>query len=359
MAKNIKIYNLKENMYIAEDIYVKKFLIVPSYTKVTNRLIAKLRMYGIEEVSIYEEKEISERKEKLNAQTNLNIKIENSKMFKKFQHSYHHSVDKVEFQFNDIVLKSKKIEPEVLLSQVETILSNGFNDYRMLEMIQCMKGYDDSTFSHCINVALICTILGKWLKLSNEDNNILALCGLLHDIGKLEIPSDIIKKPSKLTNKEFEIIKTHPIKGFHILADQSLDNRVKLACLQHHEKCNGSGYPLRLKRERISEFSKIVTIADVYEAMTARRVYREPLCPFEVIRIFEKEGYEKYETKYLLVFLENIVNTYINNPVLLSDGRVGEVVMVNKLDLANPLVRLEEGFIDLSKEPNIKIEKII
>ena len=92
----------------------------------------------------------------------------------------------------------------------------------------------------------------------------------------------------------------------------------------HHEKCDGSGYPFGLKGNKIDPFAKIVAIADVYDAMTAARVYRGPLCPFQVIDIFEKEGLQKYEASFILKFLQNVVNTYINNRVLLSEEALAD-----------------------------------
>ena len=104
---------------------------------------------------------------------------------------------------------------------------------------------------------------------------------------------------------------------------------------------------------------KIVAIADVYDAMTAARVYRGPLCPFQVIELFEKEGLQKYEAEFILKFLENVVNTYMNNRVLLSDGTEGDIVYINHAILSRPMIKSDSQFIDLSKHHELFIEKII
>ena len=127
----------------------------------------------------------------------------------------------------------------------------------------------------------------------------------------------------------------------------------------HHERCDGSGYPFGIRDSKIDPFAKMVAIVDVYDAMTSARVYRGPMCPFKVIDIFENEGLQKYDTHYIMTFLENIVNTYMLNRVKLNDGRVGDVVFVNRASLARPTIKCAHEFIDLSAEPSLYIEAII
>ena len=110
-------------------------------------------------------------------------------------------------------------------------------------MLHNMREMDDSTYVHSINVALIATVLGRWLHMSEEELKILTSSGLLHDIGKLLIPKEILTKPKKLTEEEYTIIKTHPKKGFELLKTLDLDERILFSTLAHHERCDGSGYP--------------------------------------------------------------------------------------------------------------------
>ena len=133
---------------------------------------------------------------------------------------------------------------------------------------------------------------------------------------------------------------------------QPLNSHIKKAALMHHERCDGSGYPMGLTMEEIDDYALIIAIADVYDAMTAARSYRAPLCPFEVIAEFEKDGLQKYKPKYILTFLENIANAYQNNRVMLSDGTSARIVLLNHRRLSKPLVQLDDGAcIDLEKSP--------
>jgi HD-GYP domain-containing protein (c-di-GMP phosphodiesterase class II) len=117
---------------------------------------------------------------------------------------------------------------------------------------------------------------------------------------------------------------------------------------------------MKLPGDKIDSFAKIVAIADIYDAMTANRVYREGMCPFRVIETFEEEGFHKYEVAYILKFLENVVNTYIDNRVMLNDGRIGTVRWINKQRLSKPMLEMTDGtFLELGKERGLRIDKIL
>ena len=198
-------------------------------------------------------------------------------------------------------------------------------------------------YSHSLNVGLISRALGKWLQLPLEDVNTLTLAGLLHDIGKTQIPPEILNKPGKYTDEEYAIMKTHPVHGKKILNDKGFDPRILYAALQHHERCDGSGYPRGLEEDEIDDFASIVAIADVYDAMTSARAHRDPLCSFQVINQFEQEGLKKYKTKFILTFLERIANTYNNSRVMLNNAKTGRVIYINRSNLSRPVIQLDTG----------------
>lgn len=247
--------------------------------------------------------------------------LKKSEAFNRFYKAYHNSVDNIKASMEDILNNRKELSPDDLLSEVRNILYQCNTNIELFHMLHCMREYDDTTYIHSLNVSLICNIIGKWLNLSDEDLEVITLAGLLHDIGKLFIPNEIITKPGKLNDFEFSMIKTHTIRGYWILKNRKIDDRIKNAALMHHERCDGSGYPNGLLGHEIEPFAKLVAIADVYDAMTSARVYRGPLCPFEVINLFETEGYLKYDTKYILTFLEGVVQTYIHNTVRLNNKK--------------------------------------
>ena len=198
-----------------------------------------------------------------------------------------------------------------------------------------------------------------WLKLSDKEVELATACGLFHDIGKLLVPYSIISKPGKLSDQEFATIKKHPSLGYQLLLSQDVDDHVKNAALMHHERNDGSGYPLKLKGNQIDPYARIVAIADVYDAMTAARCYRGPLCPFRVIEMFEVEGFQKYDVSILLPFLENVVNSCLQNRCLLGDGRKGTIIYINKDKLSRPIVQCGGEYVNLADQPDLEIVRLL
>lgn len=239
----------------------------------------------------------------------------------------------------------------------------------MIEILECKKDLfillhnlrkvDDYTYSHCVNVSLICNIFGRWLQLSQEELKNLTVAGLLHDIGKTQIELSILNKPSKLTTEEFEEIKKHTLYGYDLVKDQPIPEEIKMAILMHHEKFDGTGYPMALKDEEIHEFAKIVSIGDIYDAMTSTRSYRTHFSPFRVIQSFEQQSFGKLDTKYLLIFLQYIANYYVGDWVRLSSGAEGEIVFIHQNNLSRPIIRVNNKLIDLREQPNLWIEEVI
>ena len=254
--------------------------------------------------------------------------------------------------FEAFIYDHVPMDTDALVKSVKALFRPGQTIIQCFDMIHNMRSVDDSIYSHSLNVALISRILGKWLHWSREDLDELILAGLLHDIGKAMIPEEVLNKEGKLTDDEFDMIKQHPQAGYNLLKNMHLDPRIKKATLMHHERCDGSGYPMGLEEIMIDDFALVIAIADVYDAMTAARKYRSPLCPFQVITEFEKDGYHKYKPEYILTFLRRIAITYQNNRVILSNGQAAKIILLNQNSLAKPLVQLDDGScIDLASSP--------
>ena len=368
--KRVTIANLVPGMITAEDIFTyNNQLIVSKDTPLTDKIITRLEFYSIMSVRIYDAPDDGSALQNPppdpadqadgDRQIPYSEQIQSSPQFKEFKANFEQSIEDLKGNINEIVEKGAPIDVKASLEQTTRVFDTSQGNFSFFSMLHHMRQYDDLTYAHMMNVSLICRVLAQWLHFSEEDIEMATLCGLFHDIGKLAIPDEIIKKPDKLTNEEYKVIKTHTVEGYNILLKQNVSDHVKLSALMHHERCDGGGYPLGVKADKIDKFAKIVAIADVYDAMTAARVYRGPLCPFTVIEIFEKEGLQRYETEYILCFLENVVLTYINNRVRLNDGREGYIVYINKNTFSKPLVKCGEEFVDLQKEKGLSIVEIL
>ncbi len=356
--KQVSINDLKSGMVLAKDVIADGQLIISKGVVLSEASIDKLKKYVILRVAV--EEEMSQAfTSSVEKDLSYSERVKNSPEFKKFKENFDDAVDALETSMNDVVEKNKPLDVDDMLSPVLETMESLESRIEVFAMMQNMRDYDDATYVHCLNVALICNIFSRWLDFSNEETRIATACGLLHDIGKIVIEKDIIQKPEKLSVNEYEMIKKHTIKGYDLLRDYHIDIHIKNAALLHHERCDGSGYPYGLKGDLIDPYAKIVAIADVYDAMTATRVYRDAMCPFTVISEFEGEGLQKYDPRFLLTFLKNIENTFLQNRVRLSNGKEGEIVFINKEHLDKPTIRCGMDFIDLSIQKDVHIEAII
>lgn len=344
-------------------------LIINPNVELTRTLISRLEFYGIASVQITENKQVATPMETPKdpayfpakspvsapspvSDASYSQKLKSSPEFQRFQVDFTLRSQDLKNCFDAYLSDGGTVNKEELLSKTISLVSPKQTTLDVFDMLHNMRQVNDSTYAHSLNVAIISRIIGKWLHFSNEELDTLTLAGLLHDIGKTKIPDEVLNKDGKLTNEEFQMIRNHPKYGYDILKSQPLNSHIKKAALMHHERCDGSGYPMGLTMEEIDDYALIIAIADVYDAMTAARSYRAPLCPFEVIAEFEKDGLQKYKPKYILTFLENIANAYQNNRVMLSDGTSARIVLLNHRRLSKPLVQLDDGAcIDLEKSP--------
>lgn len=299
-------------------------------------------------------------------------KFSANRTFQRFSQGFARCAEHFESSLTKSLYRNEPFRANEILKEAMALLHQNRQEVSVFDMLLSMHNTEDSVYSHCIDVALICNVLSRWLHFSEADQMMATACGLFHDVGKIMLPSGVLQKPGKLTPDEFEIVKTHTTEGFHLLGRCSnIPDPVKNAALMHHEKCDGSGYPYGLTGDDIDRFSKIVTIADIFDAMTSKRVYRAAMCPFSVIKYFEDDGIQKYEIKYILTFLENVSNAYLNHKVTLSNGMKGNVIFINPGSFSKPVVRTEdneiidlqesyyESMLQLTNRKNISIETII
>ena len=348
-------------MITAEDVYTfNNQLILPRGLVLTDKTITKLEFYSI--INVRVEDEMSQEyldNPEVDEDISYSERIKKSPQFLEFKERFDNEVPKFQALIDSVSKEGKELNVDTMLNCVDVILESDDGYLNVFDMLHNMRQYDDMTYVHSINVALICNVFARWLKMSDEETRLATICGLLHDIGKISIPDIIIKKPAKLTQDEFAIVKKHALEGYNILRRFDISEHIMNAALMHHERCDGSGYPFGIRNAKIDTYAKLVAIADVYDAMTSARVYRGPICPFKVIEIFENEGLQKYDTRFIMTFLENIVNTYMLHRVKLNNGTLGDVVFINRSSLARPTIKSKDDFIDLSLHPELYIEAIV
>ncbi|MBP2656043.1 MAG: rpfG 8 [Firmicutes bacterium] len=320
--------------------------IVPGGTVLTGSLIDRLKLINVEELDI-----LVANKEK--APTDIGDPVV-------FKAVYNEIMDVMKKCFSAI-----QYLKEVPLNQMRSLIDKSIdplvNSVGIIDHLHTIRRQDDYTFHHCINVAVISGILGKWMGLSEEEIKDVILSGLLHDVGKTVIPLEILNKPAKLTSKEMEIMKGHTVHGYKLL--QATDNvkaDVLYGVLQHHERIDGSGYPFGISDKKIHIFAKIIAVADIYDAMTSDRAYQKKRTPFEVVEVIYREMFDKLDPNICFVFLNNVGDSFIGTQVKLSDGRRAEVVCRGVSSISRFMVCTREGeFIDLGTNKEISIVELV
>jgi HD-GYP domain-containing protein (c-di-GMP phosphodiesterase class II) len=203
-------------------------------------------------------------------------------------------------------------------------------------------------------------MLGKWIDLPNKDLTLLTYAAFLHDIGKTKVNQTILNKPSSLTKLEFEDIKKHAIYSYELIKNiPYLDESVGLGVLMHHERLDGTGYPLGLKEDKINSFAKIIAITDMFDAMTSDKVYKKKQNPFKVLEIMQHDCMGLLDYNYLSIFIQQMSNYYTGEMVTLSNGSIGKIIIIDLNNIARPLISIDSTFIDLSVEKDVFIVDLI
>ncbi len=221
---------------------------------------------------------------------------------------------------------SSEAAKDTVTQCVESIMRN---PNAMMFMSQ-LKKQDDYTAEHCLNVAVLAIAFGRHLQFIEEELHNLGMCALLHDFGKIRIPNEILNKPSRLTNEEMRVMQQHTVHGRNLLASQKgIYHGVVDVAYSHHERIDGTGYPRKLPASGISEFSRIVSIVDAYDAMTSDRVYAPGMSSLDSIKILLKGRDKQFDGKLVQEFIKCIGVYPPGNLVELRNGIVAIVVETN------------------------------
>lgn len=345
--KKIHSRNLKPGMILADDIFVNDIKMLNHGIEITPSIVIKLQeQFPLGFIAIYHE----------------NIKFsnkKNSEQFKKSQENFLAFTNAAENLF------AKTMESDTVnMKSVRDLCDNVIDEVRDTSTVikSILEGHQIDTylFRHSVNVSALCALTGKWLNLSQNDIMLLSYSGMLHDIGKCRIPPKILNKPGAFTKVERNICNTHTKYSYEIVKKiPFLDSKVAIATLLHHEKADGSGYPLGLKGDKIPLFAKIVAIADVFDAMTSDRVYRQKDCPLHVLSQIKDEIFGKLDPYIASIFVENILTYYIGDTARLNNGKQGKIIKLDINNITRPWLEVDGNLVDLSKEKDLKIEDIL
>ena len=224
---------------------------------------------------------------------------------------------------------------------VDEISSSVMRNPGALISLARLKTADDYTYMHSVAVCALMVALARTLSLDDKQTRDAGMSGLLHDLGKALIPMEVLNKPGKLTDEEFNIVKSHPVEGHRMLVEGGTVSGVPLdVCLHHHEKIDGSGYPHRLKDEDISLFAKMGAVCDVYDAITSNRPYKAGWDPAESIRKMTEWCNGHFDTRIFQAFVKSIGIYPVGSLVRLSSGRLAVVTEQSEHSLLTPCIKV-------------------
>lgn len=344
--RRLALQDVEIGMIVGEDIYNDFDVMVVSSGSIVNQNILKLlQRMDLQTLAIFEKSIEGEKKV---------FKVDSQ-----VQATYRSTVESFKTLFQNVKF-GKQIVAEEIQDILEPMLNQVSDNKILAKSLWQIEACDEYTYDHSVTVSMTAALLAKWMDLTPDDINDIAIAGLLHDIGKCNIPDEILKKPDRLTEEEFKVMKTHATLGYLLLKNgDGFSEAILDGVYQHHEKFDGNGYPNKLKEGEIHLYGRIIAVADVYSAMTSNRVYRSKMSPFQVAKLILEYSFGYLDPKAVNIFLSNISNFYVGTIVKLNNGDIGQVVMVNKTEPYRPLIKVEEVFVDLSKNHSLEIIALI
>ena len=364
MADNtlkLSLNQLRPNMILAEDaVNIRGMNILSKNTRLTVDAFERLRRNKVKSVTVWsdtvessEEAFMSDKNETFRPIDPSNP-IAQKEDFKKFTKEYEKKLSAFKSCL-DIIKTGHYMDMGTLFSIVDGIVSVASCKSDLLSYVSYLEDLDDYTYTHSINVSILCNIFAKWLNMSDDEVKDVSIAGLLHDVGKNMIDRSIVNNELEPTNEEKNELKKHPELGCKMLEKLKMNEEINNAIFFHHERIDGSGYPYGLKDNDIPKYAKIVSICDVYDNLITKR--KET--PFTAIKKFREDNLSLLDTDLLLKFAKNILYIYTGTWAKLSDGRTCQVMFINDKFTDKPIVRVDNDIIDLVKNKELSIVSMI
>ena len=348
--KALSVNELRTGMIIAEKVYSEQTVLINRGVVVTETIINRLKdKFIFENIEVFTEED-----GKIDF-----LELVKEKTVEEIEQTFKQLSFNVEIMFESISIKGITDLEEV--QQFAKKIQGELNSPRTIIKDIVLQGSgNDVIYRHSVNVAALSSILGKWLGFDNEKISDLICCAILHDFGKTKIDKNVLEASGDLSADISNEMRSHPLLGFNILkVIPNLKDSIAEGVLSHHERLDGSGYPKGLKDDRINAFARIIAIADTFDEVNSTRLYSVARGPFQGLEFIQQQSFGKLDYEYSKVFLEHVINFYISENVLLTNKKIAKIIQIDINDLERPLLLDDQGFVDLKKQSNISIAKLL
>lgn len=357
----LDIKNVREGMKLKQSIFNdNNIILLGKGTVLTKNMIKQLSIRGIDKIDAAIEGIIEQE------QFNDSVVEENHIQTVLRQISFMTELEGKGNYVKEMVLAADKEIPKKVIEMCEWLEARP----NIAKMIAALKVFDVLTFEHSYNVALLMLTMTKQLGWNHERQIQAGIAGLLHDIGKLDVPIHIINKKGSLTDEEYSIVKNHTRFGYErLINEDNVAYEIALAALLHHEALDGSGYPLGVNEGKMTELARLLAVVDKYEAITGKRLYRKKMVlPEEALEELYLLAYRKIDGDFVSLLRNTIVFYPVGTIVVLNTGEIGIVESYHKEFHTRPTILVKSTIagkkyrfpyeIDMRKKLNIKITGI-
>lgn len=362
----VKVSDIRPGITITEDVFANtSFPIVKKNTKLQNEHLEVLRAFGIRTVKI--EELIVKKEELINPEKIGTLNPDEVLSHIKIEHQ------DIRGLYNDAVTSYLKefaswragLKPDI--AKIRTIiiplLEVFLKQKKMLTLLHDLSNPKDYLAHHAIGVGIIAAAISKRLDFPAGQTLQIGLAATLADCGMAKVNPAILQKAAFLTKEEFNEVKKHVVHSYQMVKDTPLlRDEMKVAIFQHHERLDGSGYPRGSKFEEISIIAQILSVADVFHAMTSERLYRSKESPFKVVEIIIEEGFGQFDIKIVQALHQLVGDLSIGSKVILTNGKEGEVIFVHRDASLRPMIKMNninETILDLTTNRHLAIERIL